>query len=416
MDPIKAPGLKFQKRKNKRVPYWVADEKDVLGGYSPKTVNLEYLADTPDILVAKCNSLQSDMLLWRAGYRRNGTTYDGTIKSLLELYETHPDSSFQTVKPSTRYPYTFYLAKLKGHIGPRRVDAVDGSDIIAWHKVWSSPDEPEGRSKLAAAAMARAVLKAACTFGVLKRLDGAKQLLEILKLSRFEKPASRSQVLTAEQVIAARAAAHDHKAPSRALAYALTFETLLRLWDTIGQWIPINDPGLSEVISPNGKEKWIGLSWHHIDEHMVLRFTPSKTSRTSNVKIVADLKLCPMVMEEIEKIPAEQRVGPVIVAERSKLPYREQRMRRGWSRDKKVAGIPVDVWARDLRASGVTEGRDGGAATDDAAKVAGHTTAKTTAAVYDRGALEAHRRFANARLSNREQGKNGGGNTPGSER
>ena len=85
-------------------------------------------------------------------------------------------------------------------------------------------------------------------------------------------------------------------------------------------------------------------------------------------------------------------------------------MRAGWNKDRKAAGIPQDVWARDLRASGVTEGRAHGAATDDAAKVAGHSKKDTTAQVYDRAALEAQRRFAGVRVAGREQAKN----TPGS--
>ena len=40
--------------------------------------------------------------------------------------------------------------------------------------------------------------------------------------------------------------------------------------------------------------------------------------------------------------------------------------------------------------------------TDDAGKVAGHSSTKTTAAVYDRAALEAAERFADARVKRRE--------------
>lgn len=413
---VRASGLKWQKRKEKRTPYWVADEDDVKAGYLPKTVNLEYLSDSPEMLVAKCHALQADMLLWRSGHRRDSMVFDGTIKSLLEIYEMHADSSFQTVKPTTRRPYLFYMKRLHGHIGARRVDAIDGSDIIAWHKVWSAPNEEGGPEKLAAAAMARSVLKAACTFGVLKRLNGAKELLEILRLSRFEKPASRTQVLTADQVIAARLAAHEAGAPERALAYAFAFETLMRLWDVIGQWVGMTEPGLSDVIDKERDEKWFGLSWRHVDENMILTFKPSKTERTTGKTIMVDLKLCPMVLEELEHIPADKREGPIVVSHRTGLPYRVGRFGDAWTRDRKKAGIPKDVWARDLRASGVTEGRSLGATTDDAAKVAGHARSATTAQVYDRAQIEAQRRFATARIAGREHAKNNGGNGSGSER
>lgn len=413
---IKAAGLKWQRRKSKAIPYWVADEEAVKAGYLPKTVNLEYIADSPEMLAAKCHALQSDMLLWRTGYRREGVAFDGTVKSMLDIYETHPDSSFQTIKPATRHPYTFYLERLKAHIGPRRLDAIDGSDVLAWHRIWSAPNEIDGPPKLAAAAMARSVLKAACVFGVLKRMAGAKDLLEILRLSKFEKSASRTQSITADQVVATRESARAAGAPSRALAYALTFETLMRLWDVIGQWVPINEPGLSDIVDEKRGIKWLGLSWQNIDANMVLTFKPSKTNRTTGATIVADLKLCPMVMEEIERIPHEARIGPMVIAESTGRPYREAHMRAGWNKDRKAAGIPLDVWARDLRASGVTEGRAHGAATDDAAKVAGHSKKDTTATVYDRAKLEAQRRFAGVRVAGREQAKNTPGNGSGSER
>ncbi|MGE0282724.1 MAG: hypothetical protein AB7P20_19225 [Rhizobiaceae bacterium] len=60
-----------------------------------------------------------------------------------------------------------------------------------------------------------------------------------------------------------------------------------------------------------------------------------------------------------------------------------------------------NIWARDLRASGISEARAAGIATDDAAKVAGHASTKTTSAIYDRAALEAAERFAVGRARHR---------------
>jgi integrase len=69
-----------------------------------------------------------------------------------------------------------------------------------------------------------------------------------------------------------------------------------------------------------------------------------------------------------------------------------------WARDRKTIGLSPKVWARDLRASGITEGRAAGVAIDDVAKVAGHSSARTTSAVYDRAAHAAALRFAKARV------------------
>jgi integrase len=69
-----------------------------------------------------------------------------------------------------------------------------------------------------------------------------------------------------------------------------------------------------------------------------------------------------------------------------------------WKKVREAAGIPKDVWNRDLRASGSTEARAAGAPIDDVKMLMGHTPrSQTTAKVYDRAKLEAHRRIAAAR-------------------
>lgn len=49
--------------------------------------------------------------------------------------------------------------------------------------------------------------------------------------------------MTADDVVRLRQAAHAAGRPSSALAYALVFETAIRLWDIIGQWVPVSESG-----------------------------------------------------------------------------------------------------------------------------------------------------------------------------
>jgi integrase len=407
MEWIKAPGLKWMKRAAGHVPVWVADENDVKAGYTPKTANLSYLADQPDLLAAKCNALQADMLLYRAGYRRDPLAFDGTIKALLSIYQRHEESPFHALKPGTLVPYKHYIAKLEAHIGERRIDAVSGIDVRRWHKVWSNDGQ-----HLAAAAMARAVLEASITFGVMMRLKGCSDLLETIRAARrtLPQPRARTQVITPDQVRAAREAAHMNGRPSSALAYALVFETLVRLWDVIGQWWPIDKGGISDVIDAGRGEKWFGMRWDHIDDQLQLRYTPSKTDGTTGAEVVYPLAQAPMVMEELAHWPVEKRVGPIIVSEETGLPYQTRIFTQRWSADRRLAKLPSNLWARDLRASGITEGRSHGVSTDDAGKVAGHSSKATTAKVYDRAVMEAADRFATARAKGRERNGNGPGN------
>ena len=407
MEKFKAPGLKWMKRVGGHVPVWVADERDVAAGYQPKTVNLAFLGDDPELIVAKCNSLQADMLLFRAGHRTRKMEFDGTVRSLLYLYQNHEESPYHALKPGSLRPYNHYLGRLEHQIGVRRVDGIDGIDIRRWHKAWSS----DGKH-LAAAAMVRSVLEAAVSFGVMMRLKGCSELLVTIQEARrkLPTPRPRKQVLAADQIVAARAAAHENGRPSSALAYALVFETTLRLWDVIGQWWPMDKGGLSDVLDPDRSLKWFGLQWEHIGSDMVLRYTPSKTYGTTGAEVVYPLAKAPMVLEELKHWPEEKRSGPIILSEETSLPYRQSIFTQRWTVDRKTANLPTNLWARDLRASGITEGRSLNVSADDAAKVAGHSTKATTAKVYDRAVFEAADRFAEARRVGRERSGNGSGN------
>lgn len=394
------PGLKWMRRAKGSAPYWVAGEADVAAGYRPKTVNLSHLIDSPEVLAAQCRALQADLSLWRSGFRRDPLAYDGTVRSLLSIYQTHPESPYRDLKTGSLRPYDCYLGRLENHIGKMRLGEISGVDIRRWHGIWSG-----GGEKLAAAAMARAVFESALSFGKMLRLAGCAELLDIARETRkrLPQPRARRQTMTAREVEAARAAAHAAGRPSRALAYAVVFETALRLWDVIGQWHPIDAPGLSTVIDPDRRAKWFGLTWEDIGQDMVLRYRPSKTAGTTQAEIAFSLSDAPMVLDELRHWPEGRRKGPMIKCEVAGRPYLNRSFDRMWRSDAKAAGIPAGVWARDLRASAVTEARAGGAQLADARHVAGHSSERTTE-IYDRAQVEAASRFARAR----ERARSGG--------
>jgi integrase len=399
MERTKAPGLKWRSRRSGEVPYWIASEAAVKAGYKPQSVRLHY--QTEDELKARCHRLQAEMALWLGGQKNSAAPFDGSFGSLLRLYQTDPESSYKRLKASSRHPYQVYLGKLEGHIGDRQIAACDGRDLTRWFAIWSEPNKPGGRRKIAAARMAVCVIKAAMSFGIICRLPGCGEFRAILDRMEFEGTKPRTAAPTAADVEALRRAAHDAGAPSRALAYALQFETTLRLWDVIGEWVALSDPRPSAVLGPAGK--WLGAAWSNIDVNMVLRITPEKTSDTSEARVAIDLRECPMVVAELAHVPETKRTGPLIIDPKTGLPYIHRTMRDAWRKDATAAGLLRSVWNRDLRAGGVTEARDAGAPTDDIAKTAGHSDARTTARVYDRAALEAARRVTRARVGHRNE-------------
>ncbi len=391
------PGLRFDR--NGR-PMWRASKAAVKARYPVKVVNLSALANEPRLLNDRCIKLQREMLEWITVGERQGPRFDGTFATLLDCYQSDPESSYFALKPASRHPYDIYLPMLRAEIGQCHIDRTDGTDLKRWFRFWSSPVAPKVKPTIAKARMAIAVIKAAVTYGVLKRLPGCPEFRSILSASKFQGLPPREQVLEAAQVVAARKAAHEMGHPGAALCYAIQYEGTVRQWDIRGQWVALSDPVPSAIIS-QGK-KWIGAAWSNVDVNLVLRLTPGKTEGTSGEAVVVDFRVCPMVMDELAALPEGQRKGPLIVNAATGLPYTERKFQELWADVRRAAGISSDIWNRDLRASGSTEARASGANLDDVKKLMGHTAkSETTAKVYDRAKLEAHRRIAAARTANR---------------
>jgi hypothetical protein len=154
---IKAPGLKWRSRAGGvAVPYWVARASAVAAGYPLRTANLALIP--LDQLADRCAQLEAEMVSWLSGPRERG--FDGTLGSLLRLYESHEDSPFRNLKPSSHKAYDGYLARLARVYGDVRIDRLTGLDVKRWHKTWLGED-----NRVGAATMALSVLKSAVSFG-----------------------------------------------------------------------------------------------------------------------------------------------------------------------------------------------------------------------------------------------------------
>ncbi|MCW1844207.1 integrase [Prosthecomicrobium hirschii] len=397
MEEAGTPGLKRRKRKGgPDALVWVCSDAARLAGFEPRTQNLSHLAGNRHALSVACSRLENQQAAWLSSRdpRNAMARFDGSMLSLFEVYETDPRSTFKKLKPSSAKPYTFYLRKLKASIGSRRMELITGLDITGWH------DEIADSSGPAAAAMCVAIIKAALSFGVAARLPGCADLKLALDQVSFPSLPPRRSAPTIDDVQAIIKAAHTTGFPSIAFATALCFDGSIRLWDVIGQWVPVSEPGLSTVL--DGQWKWFGPKWEDIRSDMTLTLRPSKTEATTGTEVELDLSVMPLVMAEIEKIPVEQRKGPLIVQDRTRTPWNDDFYRVKFREIRAAAGVRSTLWARDMRAGAITEGRKAGAATDDLAKQAGHTSSRTTSRIYDRDShLEATRRNMAARIAAR---------------
>lgn len=202
--------------------------------------------------------------------------------------------------------------------------------------------------KLAKAHSLATKLRLLLSFGsVTLNDDHCTRLSAILGNMRFPQPEARNVVLTLDHVRAFRATANQLFGwSSMALAQALMFYLpMLKQGDVIGEWVPISEPGTSEITNDKG-EKWLrGLRWSDIDENMILRKTITSGRKPKNLE--TDLKRKGPIVEELHRVPEWKRSGPLVVCEFSDLPWTASEFRRKWRMVADKAGIPAEVKSMD---------------------------------------------------------------------
>ena len=128
-----------------------------------------------------------------------------------------------------------------------------------------------------------------------------------------------------------------------ALGVTLQFECTLRQRDVIGEWIK------------DGSEqgRWQnGLTWSHIGADGILRKKTLKTGAPAEHRLSDH----PDLAVELDRVPLDRRVGPLVVDEKLGVPYTAERYRKWFRQIARAAGIPDTVWSMDARAGAITEG------------------------------------------------------------
>jgi len=146
-----------------------------------------------------------------------------TLKELIEVYRSDPDSPFRNLQFQVRVKQDRSLARIGREQGHHQLGSIKTRTLLAWHKAWASG----GKIAVASDLMAR--LRAMFKFGF-TMLDDQEcyRLLELLKETRFRSLGPRLVPLTVEHVRSIRTLAREHFGwYSIALAQALQFELLL---------------------------------------------------------------------------------------------------------------------------------------------------------------------------------------------
>lgn len=233
--------------------------------------------------------------------------------------------------------------------------------------------------------------------------DDCARLMTILNATEFKQPKRRRSKLTHAHVLAFIPKALEEGRLSLALGTAVQFETGMRQKDVIGEWVPIpagEEPTGIILRGRRGKgwRRWgNGLTWSDLANDKVIS---KETTKTGSL-VSHDLKILPSVIDLLEQVPPENRVGPLIVDETAGRPYAEFAYARDWREIARKVGIPDTVWNMDARAGAITEAEDAGADLDTIRGSVGHSQASTTAR-YSRGAIGKSRTVAGLRSAHRD--------------
>lgn len=396
-----APGLTWRRHKTGWEALWRARADLVVRGFLPKNQRVWFGNNpTPTEAAAisdACIRLQDEMLVWGRGGTPKVQEFDGTLKSLINCYQTDPDSPHHKKRFHVRKNHDLVLRRLvEGH-GHVELAAIKARQILSWHAEWT-----DGGRKLATGHSFVAQLRTLFSFGLtILESDECERLALVMSKLRFPNSKPRTERLTAEHAEAVRKVAHQIGYASIALAQAIQFDLMLRQKDVIGEWVPISEPGVSDVTWKD--LKWLrGIRWSEIDENLILRHVTSKKDK----EIVIDLKMAPMVMAELALWPdyMRRKDGPLVICEATARPWGHGDFRRKWRVIADIAGIPKTVKNMDSRAGAISEATDAGAELEHVRHAATHSDISMTQR-YSRGSEDKIAQVQRLRIEHRNKGR-----------
>lgn len=310
---------------------------------------------------------------------------NGTVRWLIDEYRSDRDSPYHSKRWATRQHYDVLCKRIATDFGSLPLADIRARQLKRWH------EDIVARGHVAMGHGLVGMIRTLVGFGATILEDKeCERLAGMLHLMKFAMAKSRTERLTAEQAILIRKEAHAAGRPSIALAQAIQFEGMLRQKDVIGEWVPESEPGQSEVRAYG--MKWLrGIRWSEIDADFVLVHVTSKRQK----EITIDLKLAPMVVEELHYAMGSDAIGglqrdrfpkdgPVIFSEASELPWIAGEYRRWWRKLARKAGIPDTVRSMDSRAGAISEATDAGADLEHVRHAATHSDIAMTQK-YSRG-------------------------------
>ena len=244
----------------------------------------------------------SDIIAKAAEAQANASN-SSTLTVLIQAYKGDPRWGYQKLSFESRKILDSHLRRIERDYGNLPLEKVTPDDVGTWHQRWSANGRHPSMGHTVLG-MARKILRygaAALQDPDCIRLNGA------LSAMRFTAGLSGIQRITSEQADAVRARAHLMSLSSIALAQAFMFDLKLGQRQVIGRWVPVAEPGESNIQS--NEQKWLpGLLWSQIDTDFIMRYL------VGDDVVEIDLKHgARMVMEELRRLRRIPKSGPLII-------------------------------------------------------------------------------------------------------
>lgn len=318
-----------------------------------------------------------------------------TLAGLIEAYGTNKASGFHKLRWDNRKNTARLMARLTEQYGRMPLVEIRAHTIQSWYDGWA-----EG-GKVSMAHSFIAQLRTMLGFGLLMLEEKeCERLCLIMNKLRFPQAEQCEETITIDQVNAIREAARQHFGwYSLALAQAFQFELLLRQRDVIGQWVPESEPGESNL-RVNGMKWMRGITWAEVADDMILRHRTSKRQKFME----ADLRLCPMIQDELRYMNYRSPDGPIIINDVTGLPWSSNEFRRKWRLVANHVGVPKSVKEMHHRSGGISELFRAGVRPDAIRIMATHSDLSMTMKYNRQNHLETRSEAQTQRNENRKVG------------
>src|SRR4051812_40039926 len=158
-----APGLRWKLRLGGWEAIWQCQTDIRARGFLPTSVSLwkgRLLGDADrEWIVNRCQLLQKEMRTFRVGAAPELGGFDGTLRGLINAYETDKDSTYQKLRYRTRENYGSLTRRIFRDHAEVKVEDIKARTLLAWHREWCA----EGHIAMAHSLVG--MLRTLCTFG-----------------------------------------------------------------------------------------------------------------------------------------------------------------------------------------------------------------------------------------------------------